>query len=461
MSENFMVVEKIGGGGSQDAESIILNAERFANDSNLVAVAFSGPGGIYGRATDRMIGITELHRDGKSIDAEMSDAQEQFTRIAEGLGNRSLADATMDEIREGLENGYGYSWLRMRPEFFARRAYQYVLGEAGIQTNLVNPVNSMFVASNGRLDVPRSYKGLQQELHPTALNLVVGFAARRSDMTMDNMSRGSTDLVGAAVSGALNSMYPHRPLRYILRKDDVMGIMRVSPKIDPDAEVGSEFSTGEVEALALGGSEVVHPAVLRLIDDTWLQGEGVVMTVQNTFDTTHPGTRIVPTSKRILDPERPVAGIASQRVDAYKWRDGTADDATGLVELVGGVFAEHEVSITDAQTGQGGVIQIYMSSDEATHHTRLKRDLEVVDGFSATVEVDKAQELVVIVGDALRTQAYLGVLGVLSSMATGAGIEVGSLSHIKREPHISFTLEPDVATDFLRALNNRFFGKST
>lgn len=452
-----LLVEKIGGGGSQDAASIISNAERFAAEPNLKAVALSGPGGAYGRATNRMIALTESHRREEAFDDVMAASEEQFTTIARGLGNIGLANAVMDQIRTALNEGYGYAWIKMRPEFFIRSAYEYVLDQAGVQTNLVNPVNSVFVLPNGHLDIPRTYLGLQRELHPTALNLIVGFAARRDDLTMDNISRGSTDLVGAAASGALNQKYPRLPVHYILRKDDVMGIMRVSPKMFAQAKIADELSTDEVEALALGGAEVVHPAVLKLVDDTWRTGEGVLMEVKNTFDLSHPGTRIVPSARRIIRPEQPIAGIASQTIKAYKWKDASADNAIGSVAAVSSVFAKHQLPITDAQTGPGGVIETYISHAGAIQHAELVKDLESANGTNANVQVGGAQELIVLVGDALRTQAYLGIIKALSEVATAECVKIGSINHIDGEPSVSFTIPAGWAKGFIPALYRRFF----
>lgn len=458
MTGNNIIVEKIGGGGSQDAASIIQNAERFAGEPDLMGVAFSGPGGRFGRATERMIQLTDQHRDDQDYDDVLEAAEEQFTAIAEGVGNLGIAHATMDEIRDALDQGYGYSWIRMRPEFFTRRAYDYVLNEAGVRTNLVNPVNSVFVTSNGRLDVPRTYRGLQREMRPDALNLLVGFAARRDDLTMDNMARGSTDLVGAAASGALKAQYPDREVVYILRKDDVKGIMRVSPKVYDGAEIADELSTGEVEALALGGSEVVYSAVLKLIDSTWSEGNGVIMDVRNTFDTAHSGTRVVPAAMRRDDPTRPIAGIASQAVDAYKWVDPAANDVPGSVASVSRVFADHGVSITDVQTGQGGVIETYVPSDKAREHQQLEKDLQALNNGAARVRIDKDHQLVVVVGDALReSRAYLDVIANISALATARNVNIGSLNHIDGEPNISFTVPAGSANDFMRTIYKAYF----
>ncbi len=460
MSKSLLVVEKIGGGGSQDAVSIIRNAERFATEPDLVAVALSGPGGIYGRATERMINLTLRHHDEAEFGDVLAEAEQQFTAIAEGLGNVGLADTTMKEIAADLKHGYGYDWIRMRPEYFIRSAYQYVLEQAGVRTHLVNPVNSMFVTPAGRLDERRTYRGLQREMRDDALNLLVGFAARREDLTMDNMSRGSTDLVGAAASAALKEKYTDKEVRYILRKDDVMGIMRVSPKIDPEAEIADELSTGEVEALALGGAEVVHPAVLKLVEDTWKLGDGVLMDVRNTSDLQHPGTRIVPLAKRNLDPQRPIAGISSQDVDAYKWADPTRNDPPGAVRSVSKVFADHAISITDVQTGQGGVIETYVPSDAARRHRRLKADLERVDGAAARVGIDRGQELIVVVGDGLRQpHTYPQVLSGIFALAANRRVALGSINHIGGEPTISFTVPKKQAAGIIRAIYGEFFKK--
>ena len=79
---------------------------------------------------------------------------------------------------------------------------------------------------------------------------------------------------------------------------DVDGVMTTDPRLVPDARVIPVLSYREVGELAFFGAKVLHPKTILPVMD-----ERMPIQVRNTFNPTHPGTRIQP------DPQR-TAGIA-------------------------------------------------------------------------------------------------------------------------------------------------------
>lgn len=449
---DLIIVEKFGGGGSQSAAHIERNVEHFIQDPNIEAAVFSGPGGSAGRATDRMIRMTELHAADKDHGELLNEIEQQFAEITPDSASALISPA-LDEIKRGFENGYGYSWLKARPEYFTTNVYGFLLNEAGVEVNIVNPVGAIFADEHGRLNTVRTLGGLSKALRPDMLNLVPGFSAMDPEWNMVNISRGSTDIVAAVTGRTYKQLYPRAQVDVILRKDDVHGILRAGPKIKENAEIATELSIPEVETLALGGAEVVHPAVMSLID-----GTGVHLLVRNTFDLDHSGTAIVPVAERVIDHDRPVVGIAGKSVVAYKWREQTTDALPGSIEAVSSVFTNLGIPITEIQSSSGGLVEVYVSEQAAREYdTAIRNGLMQLNGSKAEVTAEADLELVVLAGEALReSSSMLRVASELERAAEISGAKVKGFWSTGGEPNLYVTVPRDSSKEFMAKLYDIF-----
>jgi aspartate kinase len=69
---------------------------------------------------------------------------------------------------------------------------------------------------------------------------------------------------------------------------DVDGVMTADPRLVPDAQVIPTLSYAEVSELAYFGAKVLHPRTMRPVVE-----RDIPLCVKNTFNPTHPGTRII------------------------------------------------------------------------------------------------------------------------------------------------------------------------
>jgi aspartate kinase len=113
------------------------------------------------------------------------------------------------------------------------------------------------------------------------LPVVPGAAAATQDGVPTSLGRGGGDLTAAVIGAALQA-------REVRIWSDADGILTADPNIVPSARTLSELSFEEASNLAYHGSEVLHPNTVRPLDE-----KKVPLWILNSFNPTHPGTRIV------------------------------------------------------------------------------------------------------------------------------------------------------------------------
>jgi bifunctional aspartokinase / homoserine dehydrogenase 1 len=111
--------------------------------------------------------------------------------------------------------------------------------------------------------------------------VVTGFIAATSSGVTTTLGRGGSDYSASILAAAL-------PANEVWIWTDVDGVMTADPRLVPDARTISEISYREVSELAYFGAKVLHPLTIRPVIEA-----GIGLRVCNTFNPSHPGTRLV------------------------------------------------------------------------------------------------------------------------------------------------------------------------
>lgn len=111
--------------------------------------------------------------------------------------------------------------------------------------------------------------------------VVTGFIGASKSGVTTTLGRGGSDYTGALLGAAL-------PADEVWIWTDVDGVMSADPRIIPDAFTIDELTYREVSELAYAGAKVLHPKTIRPVIEA-----GIGLRVLNTFNPTHPGTRLV------------------------------------------------------------------------------------------------------------------------------------------------------------------------
>ena len=125
-----------------------------------------------------------------------------------------------------------------------------------------------------------STRVLLPALEQGELPVITGYIGRTTGGATTTLGRGGSDYSAALIAAASHS-------DELTIWTDVDGVMTTDPRIDARARVLSQVSYQEVGELAFYGARVLHPRTVQPV-----QERNIPLRVRNTFNPTHPGTRI-------------------------------------------------------------------------------------------------------------------------------------------------------------------------
>ncbi len=173
--------------------------------------------------------------------------------------------------------------------------------------------------------------------------VVSGFIGSNSEGVTTTLGRGGSDYSAAILAAVLEA-------NEVWICTDVNGVMSADPRIVPEAMTIPELSFLELAELAFFGAKVVHPMTVRPVVEA-----GINLVIKNTFDPSHPGTRL------IVDSEIEVNGIM-KAVTSFKGQRLITVEGRGMLG-VPGVAARTFSAV--AATGTNVILIIQASSEQS------------------------------------------------------------------------------------------------
>jgi aspartokinase/homoserine dehydrogenase 1 len=115
--------------------------------------------------------------------------------------------------------------------------------------------------------------------------VTTGFIGATPEGVITTLGRGGSDYSAAIIGSVL-------PADDVWIWTDVDGVMTTDPRIVKDAKTLPEITYSEIAELAYYGAKVIHPKTIRPVVDA-----GIGLRICNTFNPTHPGTRLIANPK--------------------------------------------------------------------------------------------------------------------------------------------------------------------
>lgn len=168
------------------------------------------------------------------------------------------------------------------------RLLSAVAEEAGIRVQAVESseyivTNSHFQSANP--DFPRTTRKTRECLNPLLdsgiVVLTTGFIGATPDGVITTLGRGGSDYSAGIIGSVL-------PADEVWIWTDVDGVMTADPRLVPSAKTLPEISYSEIAELAYYGAKVLHPKTIRPLVEA-----GIGLRICNTFNPSHPGTRLI------------------------------------------------------------------------------------------------------------------------------------------------------------------------
>ena len=168
------------------------------------------------------------------------------------------------------------------------RLLSAALRQMGLQAHAVEATNLIVTDRHFQSALPdfqATSANIQRFLIPMLAQrqvpVVTGFIGATPDGVITTLGRGGSDY-SAAILGAL------LPSDEVWIWTDVDGVMSADPRLVPEARTIPRLTYREIAELAYYGAKVVHPKTIRPVINA-----GIGLRVCNTFNPSHPGTRLI------------------------------------------------------------------------------------------------------------------------------------------------------------------------
>jgi len=290
--------------------------------------------------------------------------------------------------------------------------------------------------------VQKTHAELEPIFAAGVVPVVTGFIGAAPDGTLTTLGRGGSDY-SAGILGA------------VLAADDVWiwtdvdGVMTADPRAVPEARTIPELTYREVAELAYYGAKVLHPKTIRPVIEM-----GAGLRICNTFNPTHPGTRLVAertaSSSRII---QAVTAVRGQQLITIEGRGmlgvpGVAARAFAAVASTGTSVP----LITQASSEQSICFAVPVASaDKVIQSLEKEFSLEIADR-----DIDRiwsSAEVVIVTVVGLGMINTPGVAGKVFTVLGDLKLNVIAIAQGSSEVSISLVVIKDDADRALRALH--------
>ncbi|HRR26840.1 MAG TPA: aspartate kinase, monofunctional class [Acidobacteriota bacterium] len=328
------------------------------------------------------------------------------------------------------------------------RVFTAVLRERGIPAECVESTQLIVTDDHfqaARPDLVATRARVQDRLVPLLeegkVAVVSGFLGATPEGVTTTLGRGGSDYSAALLASALDA-------GEVIIWTDVSGVMTADPRVVPEARTIPELSYRELAELAYFGAKVLHPMTVRPVVE-----RGIDLTIRNTFQPDHPGTRLLPRNREIRQVIKAVTSICGQRLITIEGR--------GMLG-VPGVAARAFSSV--AATGTNVILISQASSEQSICFAVPSKQADTVvaalqDTFArelADREIDRvwsSDEVVIItvVGSGMRHTP--GVSGRIFSALGNADVNVIAIAQGSSEVAISMVVDVADADRAVRAVH--------
>ncbi len=397
--------------------------------------------------TNALVEIGNLLASGKRVEAgekiQALEAQYQafVNELVQTETARARAEAILREHFEFLHIILRISFsealskdILAQGELLSTKLFSVYLEEQNIRHALLPALDFMSIDANDepQVEVIRERLLAVLEQHKgTTLFITQGYICRNARGEVDNLKRGGSDysasLIAAAVRASVCEIWT-----------DIDGMHNNDPRIVNKTRPIAELSFDEAAELAYFGAKILHPASI------WpAQQYNVPVKLLNTMQPEAQGTRI--SSEAAAVGVKAVA--AKDGIIAINIRSSRMLLAYGFLRKVFEVFEKYRTPI-DMITTSEVAVSLTIDSDAAL--PEIRQELE---RFS-TVEVDKDQAIVCIVGNRIASepQTLQKVFNALT------GVDVRMVSYGGSEHNISILVDAPQKKPVLQQLNSGLFG---
>jgi aspartokinase/homoserine dehydrogenase 1 len=275
--------------------------------------------------------------------------------------------------------------------------------------------------------------------------VITGFVASDREGLPTTLGRNGSDYSGSIFGALLDATEVHI-------WTDVDGVMSGDPRQVPDAKIIDEMSYSEAMELAYFGAKVIHPQTMAPA-----VGRGIPIWIRNTFNPTHPGTKISATSGHRGAAVKGISGVAG--VALVNLEGAGMIGVPGTADRLFGALRESGVSVMLISQGSSEHSICFAVRDDVAENVRKVVErafaVELNEGQVQRVGITRNCAIVAVVGDDMAGMP--GSAGRFFGTLGQAGINVRAIAQGSSERNISAVIDAKDMTRAIRAVHSSFY----
>ncbi|MCL4272638.1 MAG: aspartate kinase [Anaerolineales bacterium] len=327
-----------------------------------------------------------------------------------------------------------------------------IVNDAGVKARAVEATE--FIVTNANYQnahpdlittVERTRSILNPLMDEEIIPITTGFIGATPEGAVTTLGRGGSDYSAAIIGSVL-------PADEVWIWTDVDGVMTADPRLVPSAQTLPEINYSEIAELAYYGAKVLHPKTIRPVVDA-----GIGLRICNTFNPSHPGTRLKGNSRshgkvngRVV---KAVTAIRKQRLITIEGRGmlgvpGVAARAFGAVASTG-----TSVPLITQASSEQSICFAVPSELAGTVLSALEKAFagEIADNDIDRVWATEDISIITVVGAGMRHTP--GVSGQVFSRLGEHGVNVLAIAQGSSEVSISLVVEAAETEQAVKALH--------
>ena len=374
--------------------------------------------------------INELEKHYKTFAAELFSSP-AYTAIGQEIISRYFSLFRL--LAAGRFDDRSYRELLAQGELISTELFYHHLQERKVDARLLPALHFMSIDENQEPELEKigeRLKPLLEALGSADIFITQGYICRNHMNEIDNLKRGGSDYTASLIGAAIGA-------DEIQIWTDIDGMHNNDPRIVKKTRPIAELTFDEASELAYFGAKILHPSTI-----VPAQKYGVPVRLKNTMDEKAPGTII--SNKGSKGEFKAIA--AKDGIIAINIKSSRMLLAYGFLRKVFEVFEKHKTSIDMISTSE---VAVSLTIDDSRY---LKELIEELERFG-TIEVDKDQSIICIVGNGLADKK-----GILKEVFASMGeVPIRMVSYGGSHNNISILVETSQKDKALNLLNEGLF----
>lgn len=435
-----MKVLKFGGTSVGSVENI-SNVTNIINDNEKKVVVLSAMSGT----TNQLVAIAQdiaNNNLNEAIDKINKLHETYFETIDKLLINNSLnnevktyvsgvfnllVESTYKTFSKTLENQ-----IVAQGELLSTYMVNSYLKQENISSTLLPALSFMRIDAFNEPDLEYITKNFNEVLNnaeDAQIYITQGFICLDSNGAVSNLQRGGSDYTATIIGAAIKA-------EEVQIWTDIDGMHNNDPRYVENTKPISNLSFDEAAELAYFGAKILHPQTV-----TPVRKDSIPVRLKNTMD---PGTY-----GTLISDETSGSGVkaiaAKDNITAIKIKSGRMLQAHGFLKKVFEIFEVFETSIDMITTSE---VAVSLTIDDDRNLDKILVELEKI----ATIEVDKNQSIVCLVGHSVvNHQDTYKLFQILQD------VKIRMISYGGSNNNISLLIDTKHKITTLQKLNNYLF----